>query len=136
MARRRLAWYNSSTRTRMRVAGRILRGCLALFVTLSSLAGCNRHTPEACVKGGVQKFNQGDYKGAISDFSEAIRLNPKLAPAYSWRGLARTKTNDPDGAIADLTEAIDLKPDYAIPFVNRSLAWELKGKHDEAITDA
>ncbi|WP_245246105.1 MULTISPECIES: tetratricopeptide repeat protein [unclassified Nostoc] len=33
----------------------------------------------------------GDKKGAITDFNQALRINPNLAPAYTGRGVAQGK---------------------------------------------
>src|SRR5579871_5189543 len=45
-----------------------------------------------------------DQDGAISDFTAAIELQPDLARAYEYRGLAKGMKGDLDGAIADLDE--------------------------------
>ena len=44
-------------------------------------------TDEAYVRGN-KLYNQGDYQAAISDYDEAIRLDPKYTRAYNNRGLA------------------------------------------------
>lgn len=49
-----------------------------------------------------------DYKGAIADFSEAIRLEPDCATYYRDRGNAKQATGDYKGAIADYTQSIRL----------------------------
>jgi tetratricopeptide (TPR) repeat protein len=42
------------------------------------------------IKSGKKKSDNKDYQGAISDYNEAIRLNPKNATAYFWRGSAKS----------------------------------------------
>jgi tetratricopeptide (TPR) repeat protein len=54
-----------------------------------------------------------DPKGAIADYSEAIRLNPEFAVAYYNRGLARRQTGDHEGASADEAEATRLESEAA-----------------------
>jgi tetratricopeptide (TPR) repeat protein len=49
---------------------------------------------------GVAYARKGGLDQAISDFSEAIRLNPKLAKGYSDRASAYLLKNDPDRAPA------------------------------------
>jgi Flp pilus assembly protein TadD len=48
----------------------------------------------------------GDYDRAIADCTEALRLDPKDARAYSTRGDACYMQGDYDRAITDYTEAI------------------------------
>jgi tetratricopeptide (TPR) repeat protein len=130
-------WYSSNQAKRyMRIAKKSLLSRVAIELAVFCLVSCHRSSPESYMKSGQQKLKQADYSGAIADFSKALNLNPKLAAAYGWRGVARTKTQDADQAIADFSEAIRLKPDYAGSYANLSVAWQLKGRHDEAIKDA
>ena len=55
---------------------------------------------------GSAYSNKRDYDGAIKDFDEAIRLDPKYVVAYYNRGNARQNKGDNDRAIADYGEAI------------------------------
>ncbi|MBD2680928.1 MULTISPECIES: tetratricopeptide repeat protein [Nostoc] len=53
---------------------------------------------------GIQKTNQEDYQGALSDFTQAIEINPQNAEAYYQRGLiyvkyAQGKPLNPDGTV-------------------------------------
>lgn len=57
-----------------------------------------------------QKYEQEDYRGAIADYSEAIRLNPNYAEAYLSRGYTRYDLGDKQGAIADYSAAIKIDP--------------------------
>jgi tetratricopeptide (TPR) repeat protein len=57
--------------------------------------------------------NNGDYDRAIATVSEAIRLDPKNALAFYYRGRAYVNKGDDDRAIADYSEAIRLDPKNA-----------------------
>ena len=59
----------------------------------------------------LAKKDKGNIQGAISDFTEAINLNPYEANIYSHRGLAKYELGDNQGAIADYSKAIHLSPD-------------------------
>ena len=86
---------------------------------------------------GNTKYDLGDYKGAITDYTHAIRLNPDYAYAYNNRGLATSPPSSPSipqsrsceeglgqhfAAIADYDIAIRLNPDHAYAYYNRGVA--------------
>jgi hypothetical protein len=72
---------------------------------------------------------------SLRELDEAIRLNPKLAGAYSNRGDAYRQKGELDRAIADLSEAIRLDPKITPAYANRGLAYEQKGDLDLARVD-
>ena len=47
------------------------------------------------------KLKKNELKGAIIDFTEAIRLLPTYAEAYGYRGLAKYELGNKQGAITD-----------------------------------
>jgi tetratricopeptide (TPR) repeat protein len=68
----------------------------------------------------AQKYQQGDYQGALDDYNRAIQVSPRSANAYYNRGLLKaTKFADPQGALADYNRAIKLKPGYDEAYNNR-----------------
>ena len=71
----------------------------------------------------------------ITAYTEAIRLNPKLADAYCFRGGAYFQKKDCTKAIADFTEAIRLNPKHAGAFTGRGAAYYTEGDMDKAIAD-
>ena len=78
---------------------------------------------------------KGEFDKALVDQTEAIRLNPKLAIAFSNRGSLWTELGEYDKAIEDCNEAIRLNPKLATAYSNRGLAWIKKGEFDKAIDD-
>ena len=59
---------------------------------------------------GAAKAGLGDYNGAIEDFSECIRRNPKKALYYHDRGKAKEARNQHEEAIIDFQKAKELDP--------------------------
>ena len=68
---------------------------------------------------GVISQESKDYKNAINHYTEAIKLNPKLARAYINRGTAYSEQDEFKHAIADYSEAIKCNPQLAIAHFNR-----------------
>ena len=89
----------------------------------------------ALMSQGHTDINNGDYDRAIVAFSDAMRLDPKSALAFTNRGVAYVRKGDMDRAIADFSEAIRLDPNYALASSNRGIAYARKGDNDRAIAD-
>ena len=79
--------------------------------------------------------DKGDYDRAIADYDQVIRLDPKHALAYSYRGSAYRHKGEYDRAIADFDQAIKLDPKSVYAYNNRGNVYYLKGEHDRAIAD-
>ena len=71
-----------------------------------------------------RKQNKGDYRGAIADYNETIRLKPDYSLAYYNRALAKSSLNDNQGAIADYNRAIEINRNWGA----RSLADAYTGR--------
>ena len=84
---------------------------------------------------GDDRFAFGDIKDAISDYSEAIRLNPKHAEAYGRRAVAKEEVNDVAGALADYDKAIELDPTDADNYYLRGLLKADAEGFTEALAD-
>ena len=74
---------------------------------------------------GLEKYEAGNYQGAITDYDKAIEINPQDAGAYSNRGSAKDDLGDYQGAIVDYDKAIEINPQYASAYLNRGIAREL-----------
>jgi lipoprotein NlpI len=65
-------------------------------------------------------MSTGNQKGAIDDYTQAIKLYPKYSEVYNYRGLARSTYYEyPEGALPDYNEAIKLNSTYAKAYFNR-----------------
>ncbi|MBV8100974.1 MAG: trypsin-like peptidase domain-containing protein, partial [Verrucomicrobia bacterium] len=83
-------------------------------------------------------FNEGNannYRDAIADYTEAIRLKPDFAAAYINRGWCYLQLNLYDKVIADSTEAIKLQPDNSSAFLNRGCAYCGLQNYRSAVSD-
>ena len=90
---------------------------------------------ESLYKQGMAKLQRKDYRGAVSDFNEAIRLVPNYAEAYYGRGRVRYFLDYDRGAILDFNEAIRLAPNYAEAYYGRGQVRYFLDNHRGAILD-
>lgn len=84
---------------------------------------------------GLLKYIQGNYDGAIEDFSAAIILEPKFALPYKHRGYVKYDLKDFQGAIEDYSKAIRFDRKAAETYRERALAREQSGDADGAMDD-
>ncbi len=84
---------------------------------------------------GLLRYMQGDYNGAIDDFTAAIALDPKFALPYKHRGYAKNDLQDYPGAIEDYSRAIKLDKKSGEAYRERALAKELVGDTEGAFAD-
>jgi lipoprotein NlpI len=83
---------------------------------------------------GQSYESNGNYDRAITDYSEAIRLNP--APVFfTRRGYVYHAKGEYDRAIADYNEAIRINPEYVNAYTDRGFAHFTKGDYDRAIVE-
>lgn len=90
---------------------------------------------EVFYRQGEEKARKGDYKGAIVDFNEFLRLNPNGFKAYYNRGLARQKLGDYEGAIMDFDKYLQFNPNDVEARQNRGLLRFELGDYKGSIAD-
>jgi tetratricopeptide (TPR) repeat protein len=118
-------------RGELRIEAGALDQARADFTESIRLQSSNR----AAFAGRAQaRFASGDYRGAIDDYSEAIRISPE-ASDYIERGHVHFVSGNFDASIRDLTEAIRLDPVSASARNNRGLAYRKKGDVEQAVRD-
>jgi tetratricopeptide (TPR) repeat protein len=93
--------------------------------------------PEAALLNnrGAARAAQGDYEGAIADYTLAVSLDDGLAQAFSNRGNAMTKLGRHKDAIGDYDRAIARAPGVAAIHCNRGLARKVVGQLQGSLDD-
>lgn len=68
----------------------------------------NSKLPYPRAERGYQRMQSGDLKGALADYNEVVKLEPKEADNYINRGIVKEKLHDLSGALTDFSQAIKL----------------------------
>ena len=68
------------------------------------------------------KFQKKDYRGAIDDYTQAIKYNSKNSILYNNRAVAKLWIGNYNGAISDFNRAIELESNNALFYRNRAKA--------------
>jgi len=96
----------------------------------------------ACVIPALEHSRQGDYYAeqelwdeAISEYTEAIELDPELAEAYVNRARAHINLGQHELAIVDCNKAIELDPELYTAYLSRGLCYEIQGNKNQALAD-
>ncbi len=97
-----------------------------------AIAGNNA---ESFLMRAYSKERNLDLKGALNDYTRALRLDPMLGKAYSNRGNVYYKLKQYRKAVADYNRAIEFYPDEGKLFYNRGLALYLNGQKTDACID-
>ncbi|MBV7330572.1 tetratricopeptide repeat protein [Chloroflexi bacterium TSY] len=92
-------------------------------------------TPYHHLVSGIAYSDLGDLSAAISDYDQAISLNPNYATAYYNRGNTYYDLGDLSAAISDYDQAISLNPNYATAYYNRGNTYYNLGDLSAAISD-
>lgn len=87
------------------------------------------------VLNGYEKFYQGNYRGAMTDFDKAIEIDPRNARAYIGRAFTKYKLHDFSGEIEDYNKAIDLDPSNSNTYYNRGVAKDALQDYKGVIDD-
>ncbi|MEY2563006.1 MAG: hypothetical protein QOH88_1199 [Verrucomicrobiota bacterium] len=81
------------------------------------------------------RLNREDAAGTLADANEAIRLDGRMASAYSKRGLVYRRQGNSKQAIEEFNAALRLNPNLAYVYNNRGLIYSDMGRSDAAIRD-
>ena len=84
---------------------------------------------------GFALRKRGNFKEAIEQYTDAIKLDKDHFKAYFNRGFARDKLRLFDDAIADYTDALRIDPNNAYAFYNRGISKDRAGLYEDAILD-
>ncbi|HPN39142.1 MAG TPA: tetratricopeptide repeat protein [Melioribacteraceae bacterium] len=95
--------------------------------------------PEVNIKelfdNAFKKFEVGDYKGAIGDYSRVLEVDKNNVSALYNRGVSRQNIGNFKAAIKDFTRVIELKPKFAQGYNNRGVCYRKMDDNVSAIKD-
>ena len=78
---------------------------------------------------------KGDYDRALTDFNDAIKLQPNHGAAYLNRAVVYFTKQDYDRALVDHNKTIKLQPDFGLAYLKRGIFYHFKGDSDRALAD-
>ncbi|OSO89634.1 hypothetical protein B7O87_10735 [Cylindrospermopsis raciborskii CENA303] len=84
---------------------------------------------------GFARRELGDYKEAIDDYTQAIRVSPEFASAYYERANVRRELRDYKGAVDDYTQAIRISPEFALAYYERANVHRELRDYKKAVDD-
>jgi len=95
----------------------------------------NSKLPYPRAERAYQRMQKGDLKGALEDYDEVVKLEPKEEENYLNRGLVKEKLKDLQGALADFSQAIKLNEENPRAWVCRGNVVSKMSNWKEAIED-
>ena len=84
---------------------------------------------------GMECYKNKDFGGAITNFSQAIIIEPNYEKAYLHRGRAYQKLQKNEDAIYDYEQAIRINPNYAKAYFLKGSIYEILEEYEKAIDD-
>jgi tetratricopeptide (TPR) repeat protein len=92
-------------------------------------------TAEDHLQSGIAKHNKRDYKGAIADYSRAIKADNRMKEAYFNRATCELALQDLEAAMKDFTSTLELDPGFAKAYYSRATVYVTQNKYAEALPD-
>ncbi|MBM4287296.1 MAG: tetratricopeptide repeat protein [Deltaproteobacteria bacterium] len=84
---------------------------------------------------GLACLEKGQLEQALTEFNQAVAVNPKDAIPYFLRGLILAKQGKTEDAISNLTSALQLNPRFSRAFGERGVLQARKGQYQLALSD-
>ncbi|MES2284793.1 MAG: hypothetical protein V4547_03825 [Bacteroidota bacterium] len=100
-----------------------------------SLPKTKEEESNSSIELGNIKANNGDWKGALNDYTNAIGYDPKSGSAYFHSGLAKQNLKDYRAALTDFSKAIYFNNSDAASYYGRGLCYILMGSNQKGCFD-
>ena len=78
---------------------------------------------------------QGDKQHALDDYNTAVKVAPKYAPPYYYRGLFYAGQTDMEAALRDFDTALSLNPHFIPPLLARAKIHKFQNDLSGALAD-
>jgi tetratricopeptide (TPR) repeat protein len=102
---------------------------------LDELIESNPSLPYPYAERAFERMEKKNWKGALEDYNEAIRIDSTNEEYILNRGIVKEKLKDFAGAHTDYSKALELKPDFEKAWLNRGNLLSRQNKLAEAIQD-
>lgn len=102
---------------------------------LTEAITANPKLPYSYAERGLLRLNTGNTAGALSDYNEALKLEPDNHEYFLNRGLIKERMQDLNGALADYKKVITLKPEFEKGWLSHGNVMVKLNKISEAIED-
>jgi tetratricopeptide (TPR) repeat protein len=103
---------------------------------LNPVVAASPHDAIAWVYRGNAHYLNGDADSALSDFEQALKLNPKSEGALIQRSKLYRDLGMYDRAMQDSDRAVTAQPNLAYPLAHRGDVWRSIGDMQRALADA
>ncbi|MBP9800091.1 MAG: tetratricopeptide repeat protein [Sterolibacterium sp.] len=84
---------------------------------------------------GLERAQNKDFRAAVRDYDQAIRLNPKFEYTYVVRAISLEKLGRVEESLADLQIALTLEPDLVLALLQRARTLHAYGQPGAALVD-
>lgn len=116
--------------------------CLAQADTAQALVHVNKslelnhnNVNAFALRSEIELRHEQDFKKALADMDEAIKLEPQQAGYFVNRAYMKYKLDDYFGAMADYDYAVSLDPENMAAHYNRAMLHAEVGEHQKSIAD-
>ena len=84
---------------------------------------------------GVDCYNSGDLSGAIFNWTNVIKINPRETNSYYSRAIVKDELYTWKSALRDYDKALEIAPDFTSALINRGSLKDENGDYQGAIED-
>lgn len=102
---------------------------------LSEAIEKGKNLPFPLAQRGYQRLQKNDLKGALEDYDQVVKLEPRDAENFFNRGLVKEKMKDLNGALKDFGKAIELNDQDERAWLSRGNVMSQMKKWYDAIED-
>ena len=93
----------------------------------------NPEIAEAHKNAGIELFKNGNFPGAIKEFDEGLRRDPKNVALYSNRAAAFIKLLEPAQGLKDAEKALEIDPKFVKAWVRKGTCHQILKEYHKAL---